>query len=227
MNIVLVLAAASVAAAPAAAFAETHGRPAVERRAESHPAYGNRAFESHALVRPALVGGGRAAAFDARRGALIDNRAGYADRPYAYTGQYGRYRDRFGIGFVSAGPAYAGGYYGDYDNGYPDAGYYNAGVSDTGYADTGYYNTGGYDGGQGYAYDEGASPYIAGSYAAALEQGYGGGGQPYQQAYPSGSVYESVTTSYSASGFPAPGATCGQWAWDQSASRYSWVPGPC
>ncbi len=197
----LILTAATMLAAPAAALAQSYAnsydrhdeRPAYDHRVDNRT--DNRAgpdvrTDGRADIRPGSQAYGL-------RGALIDTRAGYTDRPYAYTGRDGRFRDRFGVGVVSTGPIYAG----SYEGGYADAGYVDGAP------------TYGYDGGQSVAY-QASSPYIAGSYAAALERGYHGG---------DAQVYESTTSYTSESYVASSGGTCGQWTWDPAVGRYVWA----
>ena len=214
MKIALALTAATILAAPAAAFAQSYAnsydrhdeRPAYDHRVDNGQAYDHRIDNRPGLAGgPAIRAEGRAdvgvslgSQAYGRRGALIDTRAGYADRPYAYTGRDERFRDRFGVGVISTGPIYAG----SYDNGYADAGYVDGAPAY------------GYDSGQSVAYDTG-SPYIAGSYAAALERGYQGGAT---------SVYQDTTSTYTSESYVvSSGGTCGQWTWDPAVGRYVWA----
>ena len=212
MKIALALTAATVLVTPAAALAQSYANN-YDRRDE-RPAYDHRVdhrTDNRSDNRERLAGGpairaegridaGLGSQAYGRRGALIDTRAGYADRPYAYTARDERFRDRFGVGVVSTGPTYASGY----DNGYADAGYV--------------------DGAPAYGYDQSvaygaSSPFIAGSYAAALERGYQGGAQTYD----SGPAYETTASYTSQSYVASSGGTCGQWTWDPAVGRYVWA----
>lgn len=206
MKTTVLLLAAAVLASPTAGLGQTYARHAYSAPARSYSgqAYGGRPQPAGGgygrngrvgVFTGANVGGRAYASAYGGQGAYRTGgayRAGNVDRRYGGRGGYDRYGGGFGVGVLSTIPWSDGGYYAQPAYAYDDS------------------------------YDQGVSPYVDDSYAAALQQGYDTGAQAYGQAPP---AYDDAASGYSNGyvGGASGGQACGQWTWEPVIGRYVWA----